>query len=317
MARAKRWNMSHGQLDLFDPALTHPQKKRAQRRRAKPNLLLEMMRIALIVCRRQLNDYSCPKSKRTYTQPQLLACLVLKTCQKLTYRGVIDLLEASAELREVLGLDVVPAHTTLQEFSKRVLSPTLIDTLVGEVLSLLQEEGLVVDQVAVDSTGVETSSASAHFVSRSKRERGGYVKLSLLVACTSIVLVSLVTSIGPCNDLCEANELLWRASSRCSPNWLLADSGYDAEWVHAFARSAWDARSHIPPVPKSKDGSIKSGPGRIRSGRVRPYLYGERWHAESFISGMKRTCGSTLNARSQPALMIEASLKALAYAIRR
>jgi hypothetical protein len=32
---------------------------------------------------------------------------------------------------------------------------------------------------------------------------------------------------------------------------------------------------------------------------------------------MKRTCGSTLAARSEPALKIEAGLKALAYAIRR
>jgi hypothetical protein len=309
--------MSQPQLDLFDPNLTHPIKKPRARRGRGPNLLVEMMRIALIVCRRQLNDYSCPKSKQTYTQPQLLACLVLKTCQKLTYRGVIDLLEASAELREVLGLEQVPAYQTLQEFSKRVLTPKLLDTLVGEVLALLQEKGLIVEKVAMDSTGVETSSASAHFVSRAKRKRGGYVKLSLAVACTSIVLVGLVTSVGPCNDLCEAGELLWRASSRVRPGWLLADSGYDAEWVHAFARTAWDARSHIPPVPKTKDGSIKSGPGRIRSGHVKPYLYGERWHAESFISGMKRTCGSTLGARSQPALMIEASLKALAYAIRR
>jgi hypothetical protein len=307
--------MTHAQLDLFNPSLTVPAPK--ARRGRRRNELLEVMRLALIVARRHLNDYSCPRSKHTFTQPQLLSCLILKMFKKLSYRGTTELLEASDGLREVLGFDeVVPGHTTLLEFSKRTLSPKLIDTLVGEVLVLLQENGLVVKELAVDSTGVETSSASAHFVSRAKRKREGYVKLSMAVACNAIVLVSLVISIGPCNDLCEASAVLWRASGRCSPDWTLMDKGYDAESMHSFC-AGWDAISYIPPVAKTKDGTIKSGEGRIRCGRHRPYLAGNRWHVESFISGMKRTCGSTLAARSEPALMIEAGLKALAYAIRR
>jgi hypothetical protein len=302
---------------LFNPLLTHSAPKGRRQRGRRRNELLEVMRLALIVSRRHLNDYSCPKSKHTFTQPQLLSCLILKTFKKLSYRGTTELLEASDGLRAVLGLEeVVPAHTTLLEFSKRTLSPELIDTLVGEVLQLLQENGLVVKELAVDSTGVETSSASTHFVSRSKRDREGYVKLSMAVACGSIVLVSLMISTGPCNDLCEASAVLWKASGRCTPDWTLMDKGYDAERVHTFC-AGWGAMSYIPPVPKTKNGTIKSGPGRIRCGTHRPYFAGNRWHVESFISGMKRTCGSTLAARSEPALYIEAGLKALAYAIRR
>ena len=308
--------MTHGQLDLFNPLLTHPIAAARGKRCRRRNELLEVMRLALIVSRRHLNDYSCPKSKHTFTQPQLLGCLILKTFKKLSYRGTTELLEASDGLRAVLGFDeVVPAHTTLLEFSKRALSPELIDTLVGEVLALLQENGLVVKEIAVDSTGVETSSASAHFVSRAKRKREGYVKLSMAVACNAIVLVSLVISIGPCNDLCEASAVLWKASGRCSPDWTLMDKGYDAESMHTFC-TGWGASSYIPPVAKTKDGTIKSGEGRIRCAKHRPYFAGNRWHVESFISGMKRTCGSTLAARSEAALKIEAGLKALAYAIR-
>jgi hypothetical protein len=182
---------------------------------------------------------------------------------------------------------------------------------------MLQEShGLVVDEVAIDSTGVETSSASAHFLSRSKRKRNGYIKLSLAVACKSVVLVAVTLSMGPTNDLCEARELLWHATARCRPDWIFMDKGYDAQWPHIFCAAA-GAVSHIPPVPKSKDGTIKSGPDRVRCAKHRPYHYGRRWHVESFISGMKRTCGATLSARSQPALLAEAGLKALAYALRR
>src|SRR5688572_2752478 len=147
------------QLDLFDPSFVFPAPNRRGRRR---NELLEIMQLTLVVARRQLSDYACPKSKHTFTQPQLLACLVLRALKKLTYRGTTELLEASDGLREVLGLDDrVPAHTTLIEFGKK-LSPQLLDELVGRVLAVLQEKGLVVTEVAIDSTGVETRSASTH-----------------------------------------------------------------------------------------------------------------------------------------------------------
>lgn len=301
-----------GQLDLFDPSLVYPTPGRRGRRR---NELLDVMQLTMVVARRQLSDYSCPKSRHTFTQPQLLACLVLRALKKLTYRGTTELLEVSDALREVLGLDRVPAHTTLIEFGKK-LGPRTLDALVGQVLAVLQEKGLVVHEVAIDSTGLETRAASTHYLSRSRGQRGGYVKLALAVACTSIVLVSATAGLGPGNDLAEAPHLLWRSATRCSPDWLLADSGYDAEKIHRFCR-AWDVISHIPPVPKTRDGTIRSGPGRIRCGRSRPYLYGRRWSVESFISGLKRTCGWTLSARSQPALRTEAMLKALAYALRR
>jgi len=311
--------MTTGQLDLFDPAVTHPPSlARSRSRRRRRNELLEVAHLALLVSRRQLNDYSCPKSKHTFTQPQLLACLVLRAYRKLTYRGTSQLLDASDALREVLGLSHAPAHTTFKEFERRVVTPTLLDRLVGEVLAMRVERGLVVGELATDSTGVETSSASVHFQSRAKRTRKSYVKLSLAVACTSVVLVSLAVSMGPSNDLGDgAREVLWRAAPRCRPDWVLADSGYDAEWFHTFCRSVWDAKSHVPPVIRAKDGTIKSGPDRVRCGKHEPYVYGKRWHVESFISGMKRTCGSTLAARSERALFNEAGLKALAYAIRR
>jgi hypothetical protein len=301
-----------GQLDLFDPSFVYPAPKRRGRRR---NELLEVMQLTMQVARRQLSDYSCPKSRHTFTQPQLLACMVLRALKKLTYRGTTELLEASDSLRAVLGLDRVPAHTTLIEFAKK-LSPATLDALIGQVLAYLQERGLVVHEVAIDSTGVETRSASTHYLSRSKGKRGGYIKLALAVACTSIVLVSATVGVGPGNDLAEAPHLLWRSATRCRPDWLLADRGYDAEKIHGFCR-AWGVISYIPPVPKTPDGTIQSGPGRLRCGRHRPYLYGRRWSVESFVSGLKRTCGWTLSARSQPALKTETLLKALAYALRR
>jgi hypothetical protein len=304
------------QMQLFDGAVID----RGRRRSASPrrNELLDVLELAMVVARQSLSDYSCPKSNHIFTQPQLLSCLILKTYLKLTYRGVVQMLETADGLRSVIGLSRVPAHTTLEAFAKRVLSPALLDQAVARLFELLVERGLIVREVAADSTGIETTSASVHFVSRSKKQRKGYVKLSLAVAATSIVLIASVLSMGPTNDLVEARELLWKTASRCSADWYFMDKGYDAQWPHTLIAAA-GAGSFIPPVARpTKNGPvIKTGVDRLRCARHTPYHYGLRWHVESFISGMKRTCGSTLSARSEPALLIEAALKALTYAIRR
>ena len=304
------------QLQLFDDALID--RGRQGSRSSRRNELLDVIELSMVVARRSLEDYSCPKSCHTFTQPQLLGCLILKTYLKLTYRGIVELLEASDGLYAAIGLSRVPAHTTLKEFAKRVLSPAMLDQAVAQLFELLVERGLVVREVAADSTGIETSSASVHFVSRSKKQRKGYVKLSLAVAATSIVLIAATLSMGPTNDLVEARDLLWKTTSRCRADWYFMDRGYDAQWPHTLIAAA-GATSFIPPVPRpTKDGPvIKTGVDRLRCAKHTPYHYGLRWHVESFISGMKRTCGSNLYARGEAALLIEAALKALAYAIRR
>ena len=303
------------QLQLFGDGSVDRGRSRGDARR---NELLDVLELAVVVARRTLSDYSCPKSCHTFTQPQLLSCLILKAYLKLTYRSTVELLQSSDGLRGAIGLSRVPAHTTLKEFADRVLSPKTLDRAVAQVVELLIERGLIVREVAVDSTGIESSTASVHFVTRARRPRKGYVKLSLAVATTSLTLIAMTLSMGPTTDLTEARELLWKSATRCSADWYFMDKGYDAQWPHTFL-SAAGAKSFIPPVarPTPQGPVIKTGPDRLRCAKHTPYHYGLRWHVESFISGMKRTCGSTLSARSRPALLIEAGLKALAYAIRR
>jgi hypothetical protein len=287
----------------------------------KPTLLRRVAALALDVAARRLPDYSHPKSPHRYTQPQLMACLVVRAYCRQTYRGVVELLEESDGLRAALRLrrDRVPRHTTLEEFASRVASPRLLDELVGEVLALCQARGLRVDELAADSTGMQSSTASAHYVSRAgKGNCGHYVKLSCAVTCTSVMLASFVISRGPSHDLTEARELFWRAASRCAPHAVYADAGYDAEWVHAFWRDGVGARSYVPPIHRGGYAAVRT-PHRSRLARFHgpPAGYGRRWHAESFYSGLKRSTGDRLAARSDAARFTEAGLRLLAYQIRR
>src|SRR5260370_36797484 len=78
-------------------------------------------REALRLAREALPAYSSKFSRKDYTQHQLFALLALKTFFKTDYRGVIQLLEDFAELREELRLGAVPPYSTLGYAPKRLL----------------------------------------------------------------------------------------------------------------------------------------------------------------------------------------------------
>ena len=285
---------------------------------AQPDRLLTIVTLSLALGRRHLADYGSYKSRKDFTQHQLMACLILRTYLKTTYRGVIEFLAVSSELREAIGLDKLPNYSTLKKFADR---PGVMDAMHG-MLATLAEAVASADpeaylDAAMDATGLETSGASAHFVSRAGKTRKKFVKVSVLILCTSLVPASMVLGWGPGNDKTQAGELIDRASAAVRPDLLYADAGYDAEWVHERCVD-WGVMSVIKPARHKKDGSLG---GLYRSQMTEANLkklgYGRRWLAETFMSGMKRTMGSTLNATSERGQMMDAAMKVLAYAIRR
>ena len=272
-----------------------------------------VVRWALEAGRRVLEDYSHPKSPRTYAQPQLLACLVLRAFGKYTYRGVVEALADGDALRRELGLTRVPRHTTLEEFASRT-DPRVVEAVVAEVLAM---DGRPVEDLAEDSTGLQAGGASLHYLSRTGKACGHYVKLSLAVACDTLLAVAAVASRGPSHDVVEARALDWLAAGRCRPSRVYKDAGYDREWAHVFWRQGCGASTFIPPVARGGFGVVKSRWRGEMARRGMPACYGRRWHVESFISGLKRSTGDRLLARSDAARFTEAMLRLLAYQCRR
>jgi hypothetical protein len=291
---------------------------------ARPdNKVLRFTQYSIRVCGRRLPERFSKFHNKLYSPRQLMAVLLLKVYLKQTYRGVIELLQLTPQLVKVLGLKTLPRHQTLHEFMKREVSEQLLADLLGELTAMLKRDGVDLDEVAVDSTGLANSKASAHFIARSGKKATHYTKLSVAVACGLLICTAAVASQGPGNDLAEARPVLWQLSGNTHPRLLYADKGYDAEWVHELCRYGMGTASYVPragrspprPVPKTKDGSIKS---TLRSLMTRlPAGYGRRWHAESFFSAMKRMFSDKLTALSQPMRQREALLKALVYSIHR
>jgi hypothetical protein len=275
--------------------------------------------LAMQLGRRHLADYGATTSRHDFTQGQLMACLILRAYTKTTYRGVLELLAVRPSLRRELGLqDKLPHYSTLAKFSSRSevlgIADAMIQT-IGQAAFRPTEEP---SAAAMDATGLETTTASAHYQSRRGRERSKWVKISTIVLCGSLLPMSLVMDWGPSNDKCQAEVLMRKAQQVAMPDILSADAGYDAEWVHAQCREEWGAESVIKPAVHRADGRRN---GIWRSGMSQNYLkkmaYGRRWAVETFFSGLKRTMGSMLNSRRPDQLLKEAAFRVLAYTLRR
>jgi hypothetical protein len=87
----------------------------------KPSQLLRFAQLALQVARPHLPPYGSKYSPKKFTQPSLLACLLVKEYLRQDYRGLEDLLASSAELRVALGLESVPDHSTFHWFMATTL----------------------------------------------------------------------------------------------------------------------------------------------------------------------------------------------------
>ena len=110
------------------------------------------------------------------------------------------------------------------------------------------------------------------------------------------------------------------AAARQLIDTILADAGYDAEWVHQFLRDELYIRSFIP--PKIGRPTDKPPRGYYRR-RMAVYFkrpaenrcYGQRWQVETVMSMIKRRLGSTLNARRRHAQNRAMLLTAIAHNI--
>jgi hypothetical protein len=83
--------------------------------------LRRVAREAYALAREAVPDYTCPTSRRDFTQAQLFAALAVKTFLKTDYRGAVAILDDFAELRHDLGLTKTPHYTTLWHAERRLL----------------------------------------------------------------------------------------------------------------------------------------------------------------------------------------------------
>jgi hypothetical protein len=276
--------------------------------------------LAMKLSQPHLADYGANTSRHDFTQRQLMSCLVLRAYLKTTYRGLIEVLAVSSALRQRLGLgDKLPHYTTLQKFSARSQVLAIAQKLIAAIGKAAAAQSPERATAAMDSTGLELTTASAYFQSR--RGKGTvkkWVKVSVMVFCGNLLPLALEVSMGPRNDCTQVPGLLAQAQAVAQPQRLYADAGYDAEWIHQHCREQWQVESIIKPITRRADGQRN---GKYRAQMSEEHLrqrgYGQRWAVESFFSALKRTMGSALRARRPDQMIAEATFRVLAYTLRR
>lgn len=251
-------------------------------------------------------------SPKKFTQPQLVACLVLKEFLRLDYRGFAIHLADHPDLARLIDLKAVPHFTTFQKAAARLLKAAparaMFDSVLARALKGKARKKRV-PLAAIDGTGMESRHVSRYYVKRRAKTGTGtqettyskYPKVVLVTDCQSHMVLAAVAGRGPGSDLQQFEAALKDAAGRARIGTLLGDADYDGEWVHEHVREAYGIRTIIP--PERGRPSEKPPAGRWRRWMKQQFArlkkkYGQRWQTETVNSMIKRRLGSALRART-------------------
>ena len=277
---------------------------------------------ALATARRALPAYSHPCSPKKFTQHQLFACLVLKNFLKTDYRGVAAHLADHTPLTAALELTKIPHFTTIEKAAKRLLKSAAARQLLAATVRLHMGRRRRVKRSAIDSTGLECTSASGYFVRRRVRTSEPwksvvyhhFAKLGIVCDGDDHFILACRTGRGPRPDVDEFRPLVADALRNVRLAQLTADAGYDSEPNHRFAREECGVRTIIP--AKHGRPSLKPPTGhdrRLMKMRFDRAAYRRRSQVETVISMIKRRQGGHVRGRSHHGRCRDLRLLALAH----
>jgi hypothetical protein len=170
---------------------------------------VRVARFAYELTQQGLPLFSHPKSPHRFTQPQLVACVLMTFYLNLSYRDMEEWLLASPPVCETLGLRSIPDHSTLHRTFKRLRRVTL-EQLKNQLLDKL---GIEEETIATDSTGFTPSQASSYFQARSGRTIREYVKGAYAVGTQSQLIV------GWCAGSAHTSDIALLPGLRRQANW--------------------------------------------------------------------------------------------------
>ena len=225
-----------------------------------------------------------------------LALIVKQEC-KLGYRRVSTLLD-------MLGFKV-PTYSSLAKMFRRLdwrIWKLLLNTTNNQKLNI----------VAIDGSGMSRPLPSPYYYKRIDKPYPTEVplKLSIAVDTRTRKIVSLRLRSKSAHDIKDAKHLIRNLPSK--PKKIVADKGYDAEWLHQYCHEL-DVEACIP---IRRYGSIKYFSLRRKSDdSFRKKTYHRRETVESVFSAFKRKFGASVSCLSAHTRRAEAYCRAIAHNI--
>lgn len=267
-------------------------------------------RIAYGMTSAMLPRYRHRNSPKTYTQPQLVAAVLLGFYLDLSYRDLEEWLLASEAICQALELKQVPDHATLcraygamSETQRRGLNAWW-----------LEQQGVQTEVVASDATGFSPTHASQHYLSRTGRTMTYYRKGFYAIDIERRYILGWHEARG--HDGSDAQYLnnLRRQAALYAPlegharNFVvLADKGFDG--LQARPTDFIRPRRGQHPI-RRPDRALRAD---LTDMAHLDGFMGRRWAIETTISVMKRKSGDALRSRSRRRQRREIGVKALIY----
>jgi transposase len=281
----------------------------------------KVVRTALRVAARVLPLYSHHMSPKKFSQPQLFACLILKTFFKTDYRGICIYLADMPDLRRAIGLKAVPHFTTLHKASQRLLAVNASKSLLHSTLWGLKR---LLPLAAVDATGLQSGHISPYFYS--VREKTGkkrvwshftqYPKFAAVADTATHMILSFLATRGPGRDSTHFKTILDSLPQDIKVEHILADAGYDKEDNHIYAREVLGILTTIPPTCGSPPKNLpRKYYRRLMKLNFDAAVYKQRWQIETVFSMIKRNLGYTVRARVRTNQNAEMFLLAITHNI--
>jgi hypothetical protein len=274
--------------------------------------------------REVLADHAHRCAPRKFTQPQLFACLVLKTLGRTDYRGVVRWLHERPDLRRILGLSCVPHFTTLQKAAARLLSEPSARRILDQTT---RHRHPMFNIAAIDSTGFERTQRSPHcsaVIARQRRRlektrghtppRRPFTKLGIVVDVADHFVHAMHVGRGPRPDVDELIDLVGQVQHLDGVHTLLADAGYDSAANHAYLRDQLNITSVIParagrPTTRAPVDAYR----RLMHEQFPRHLYHQRAQVETVMSMIKRNLGHHTPGRADASRFADVRLKVLTH----
>ena len=161
---------------------------------------------------------------KIYTDLQRVALLILRVRSGHTYKRFCEEYLPESKWPEWLGLRELPSKTSLHRWSQE-FDMSLLRKLNEQLLT--DEKPIV---MAIDGSGLDADSKSAHYAHRIRAPMKKGPKLDILVDTDTLLIHDWSLLIKPRHDAHVAKSLLRRVREREAL--ILADKGYDSEELY-------------------------------------------------------------------------------------
>lgn len=259
-----------------------------------------------------LPTYTHRNSPKSYTFPQLAACVMMKFYLNLSYRDTEEWLLATDQVCEVLELSEVPDHSTLSRAFRKLHKP-LLDEMNRQ---LLDEQELEEEAIAEDSTSFSLSQAGSYYRTRSGKTFSDWVKGGYAVGKDSQLMVGWCAQAGRLPDFGLRKPLKRQARrygkyvKRRRAWFFLADKGFDSQDI--------TDNDLIPPIRRyGKVSAQRQARADLLSQSRLDGIYGYRWIVEIVNSVIKRKFGDSVCSRLWFLQRRETIIKGFIYNIHR